>query len=182
VLRNRYGITEEQALEKAEASAVAIRSLALVRKPLKGAFDLAHLQAIHRYLFQDVYDWAGQLRTVDMTKGATRFAHFGHIAGAAADVFTKLAKEQCLRGLNADEFSHRAAFYLGELNALHPFREGNGRTQRAFLLHVAFACGYYVAWEKMDREALLAASIASFNGKLEPLAALIRRGLSDAST
>src|SRR5580692_3694198 len=129
VLRNRLDIADEATLEQTEAAFVATRSYELSQTPLKGGFDLAHLQAIHRYLFGDVYEWAGKLRTTDISKGGNRFAHHAHIEGAAAAIFTQLAKEKHLTGLGPAAFSDRAAYYLGELNALHSFREGNGRTQ-----------------------------------------------------
>jgi cell filamentation protein len=75
VLKNRFGITDEATLEETEASLVALRSYALAQQPLAGSFDLAHLQAIHRYLFGDVYEWAGRLRTIDIAKGGNAFAH-----------------------------------------------------------------------------------------------------------
>ncbi len=127
VLRNRLGITDESELEKAEASFVAWRSYELSQKPIAGHFDLAHLQAIHRHLFGDVYDWAGEIRTIDLSKGNSYFANHARIVGAASPIFEKLAKEQSLKGLDTAAFSERAAYYLGEINALHPFREGNGR-------------------------------------------------------
>lgn len=180
VLKNRLGITDETALEKSEAAHVAIRSFELSQKPLKGRFDLEHLQAIHRYLFQDVYEWAGELRTIDMSKGGHMFAHHTHIQSAATPIFGQLAQEKHLAGLATDAFSRRAAHYLGELNALHPFREGNGRTQREFISQLATANSYYIAWENVKREDMLQASIASFKGDISPLAALIRENLSPA--
>jgi cell filamentation protein len=164
VLKNRLNIADETSLEQTEADIVAARSYELSRTPLKGRFDLAHLQAIHKYLFGDLYEWAGQLRTIDISKGGNRFAHHGHIESAAASVFQQLAKENRLAGLGPAGFSDRAAYYLGELNALHPFREGNGRAQREFISHLAHANGYYVAWENIGPAELLAASIASFHG------------------
>ena len=164
VLKNRLNIADETSLEQTEADIVAARSYELSRTPLKGRFDLAHLQAIHKYLFGDLYEWAGQLPTIDISKGGNRFAHHGHIESAAASVFQQLAKENYLAGLRVEVFSHRAAYYLGELNALHPFREGNGRAQREFISHLAHANGYYVAWENIGPAELLAASIASFHG------------------
>ncbi|HUE02470.1 MAG TPA: hypothetical protein VMR62_23075 [Bryobacteraceae bacterium] len=79
VLNNRLGITDEAVLEQAEADIVATRSYQLSQTPLKGNFDLAHLRAIHGRLFGDVYEWAGELRTIDISKGGARFAHYGHI-------------------------------------------------------------------------------------------------------
>lgn len=181
VLKNRLGITDEAALEKREAAHVAIRSYELTQNPLKGRFDLDHLQAIHRYLFQDVYQWAGELRTIDISKGNQLFAHHLHIESAAAPVFKQLAEEKHLAGLGPAAFSARAAHYLGEINALHPFREGNGRTQREFISHLAQTNGYYIAWENVNRSDMLEASIASFKGDTSKLAALIRDNLSSGA-
>jgi cell filamentation protein len=177
VLKNRLGITEAALLEQIEAAFVAARSYELARQPLQGHFDLAHLQAIHRYLFGDVYEWAGELRSIDIRKGGHRFAHHAHIRNAAAPIFKQLADENRLAGLGPAAFSSRAAHYHGELNALHPFREGNGRAQREFLSHLAQAAGYYIAWEYMNHAHLLEASIESFRGDISALAALIRDNL-----
>ena len=178
VLKNRLGITDVAILEQIEADIVAGRSFELSQKPLQGRFDLAHLQAIHKRLFGDLYDWAGELRTIDVSKGGNRFAHHARIEGAATPIFQQLAKEKHLAGLSLDTFSDRAAYYLGELNARHPFREGNGRAQREFVSHLAQANGYYIAWENIDPATLLAASIDSFNGDSSPLVRLIRENLS----
>jgi cell filamentation protein len=177
ILKNRLGIVDGAMLEEVEASLVAARSYELSRAPLKGAFDLAHLQAIHRYLFHDVYDWAGELRTIDIGKGGNQFSHHAYIAIAATELFKTLAAEEHLSGLAPAVFSQRAAHYLGELNALHAFREGNGRAQREFMSHLAQASGYYIAWENMKPADMLQASIDSFNGDISKLAALIRDNL-----
>jgi cell filamentation protein len=177
VLKNRLGIADAATLEQTEAALVATRSYELSQNPLKGRFDLTHLQAIHRYLFGDQYEWAGQLRTVDIGKGGHLFAHHAHIANAAAPIFKRLAEERHLAGLAPAAFSDREAHYLGELNALHPFREGNGRAQREFVSHLAQAAGYYVAWENATQEDMLEASIQSFKGDTSKLAAIVRENL-----
>jgi fido (protein-threonine AMPylation protein) len=180
VLRNRLGIADEATLEQAEADIVVTRSYELAQTPLKGGFDLANLQAIHRYLFGDIYEWSGQLRTMDISKGGNRFAHHAHIEGAATPIFAQLAKETHLAGLGPAAFSDRAAYYLGEMNALHPFREGNGRSQREFISHLAQANGFYIAWECVSHADMLAAAIQSFHGDTSKLATLIRTNLSAA--
>jgi len=177
VLKNRLGIADAATLEQTEADFAAARSRELSQNPLKGRFDLAHLQTLHRYLFGDVYEWAGQLRTVDIGKGGHLFAHHAHIANAAEPIFKQLAEEQHLAGLAPAAFSDRAAHYLGELNALHPFREGNGREQREFVSHLAQATGYYIAWENVTQQDMLEASIQSFKGETSKLAAIIRENL-----
>src|SRR5580698_9316796 len=108
VLINRLGITDQSTLEQIEAALVATRSYELSQTPLKGRFDLAHLQAIHKHLFGDLYEWAGQLRTVDINKGGNRFANHMQIESAAAPIFQQLAKEKHLAGLGAEAFSDRA--------------------------------------------------------------------------
>jgi fido (protein-threonine AMPylation protein) len=178
VLRNRFGLTDEQELEAAEASLSALRSYELAQNPLVGAFDLAHLQSLHRYLFGDLYEWAGQLRTIDITRGRNSFAHHAYIVSAGAALFGELAKEQHLAGLDPERFSARAGHYLGEINALHPFRDGNGRAQREFTSHLAAKCGYYIAWEVVTREQMLEASIESFEGSAAKLVRIIRSSLS----
>src|SRR5271157_553793 len=96
VLRNRLGITDAATLEQAEAALVATRSYELSQAPLKGRFDLAHLQAIHRYLFGDMYDGAGQLRTIDISKGGHLFAHHALIGSAAARSLSGLLRRSTL--------------------------------------------------------------------------------------
>ena len=120
------------------------------------------------------------MRTIDIGKGGNRFANHMRIESAAAPIFQQLAKENHLAGLGAEAFSSRGAYYLGELNALHPFREGNGRAQREFISHLANANGYYVAWENMALADVLAASIASFHGDKSALVGLILENLSNA--
>ena len=174
VLKNRLGLTDTIKLEETEAALAAARSFDLARKPLAGNFDLAHLKAMHRYLFGDVYEWAGQIRTIDSTKGDSRFANYQYIETAANAVFQKLAGENYLAGLPEDKFSERAAYYLGEINALHPFREGNGRAQREFISHLAYKNGFYIEWQHMTQEEMVQASIESFKGDCSKFAAYIR--------
>jgi cell filamentation protein len=162
VLKNKLGIKDGEELKKAEASLVAWRSFQLSAKPIQGCFDLDHLKAIHKHLFGDIYEWAGELRNIDLAKENSYFANHLYIARAARLIFTKLAQENYLAGLDAAEFSERAAYYLGEINALHPFREGNGRAQREFINHLAYRNGYYIDWTNVGEKELLQASIDSF--------------------
>jgi cell filamentation protein len=178
VLNNRLGITDADLLDQTEAALVGTRSYELARTPLQGGFDLPHLQAIHRHLFGDVYEWAGELRSVDISKDGHLFAHHAYLQRAGESIFTQLAGERHLAGLDSEAFSARAAHYLGELNALHPFREGNGRTQREFISHLAQANGYYIAWENVGQSEILQASVESFRGDTSKLADIIRANLS----
>lgn len=129
---------------------------------MPGKFDLAHLQAIHKRLFGDVYDWAGVIRTVDISKGQTRFANFQQIGSYAPEITRPLQREQLLRGLDVDTFSERAGHYLGELNVLHPFREGNGRSIREFVGQLARGAGYAMEWSGIERSEMIQASIKAY--------------------
>lgn len=174
VLKNRFGITDQAALDQVEADIVAARSYELRQQPLSGNFDLPHLQAMHRYLFGDIYEWAGELRTVDVSKGNSRFAHHNFIRDAGNQIFQGLSREQCLAGLDLNAFSDRAGYYLGEINALHPFREGNGRAQREFISHLGYENGYVIEWQNITQDQVLQAAIRSYNGDSLQLAGLIR--------
>jgi len=122
------------------------RAAQLEHAGITGKFDSAHLRAIHRYLFQDVFPWAGDFRLVNLAKGNSAFGPVMHIAAALDDALVKLSRENLLTGLPAPIFAQRAAFYLGEINAIHPFREGNGRTQREFIRQLALHAGHPLSW------------------------------------
>lgn len=178
ILKNKLGIGDEDELNKAEASLVAWRSFQLSQKLIQGCFDLNHLKAIHKHLFQDVYEWAGELRDIDLAKGDSYFANHTHIISAARPIFQKLAKEGYLKGLDSTTFSERAAYYLGELNALHSFREGNGRVQREFINHLAYKHGYFIEWKNVSQTDMIQAAIDSFQrGDNTKFAAFIRDNL-----
>ncbi|EJW5844163.1 Fic family protein [Salmonella enterica subsp. enterica serovar Kentucky] len=179
VLRNRLGLKDEATLERTEATLAYLRSVELAREPVRGKFDLEHMKEIHKKLFGDVYEWAGQLRTVDISKGGTKFAHFGHIEGYAPTLTKQLARENHLRGLDPEEFSRRAGHYMGELNVLHPFREGNGRTLREFVGQLAREAGYHIEWSRIERQEMTRASIEAYRGDSRMMAELIRANLTD---
>ena len=173
VLRNKLGITDGLALAQREGELAFVRTLQLRQLPVKGHFDLAHLRAIHRHIFQDLYTWAGEIRTVTISKDHTLFALPQYIQSYGDQIFAHLQHEARLTGLDHDEFARRAGYYLGEINALHPFREGNGRTQREFMAQLAWQAGYLLDWTKVERAAMIEASIQSANGDSAPFEALL---------
>jgi cell filamentation protein len=158
ILRNLRGLTDPRELAAFEARNTHRRLAELLEAPLSGRFDTAHLKAIHRYIFQDVFEWAGQFRTVDISKGGYLFGRAAFLETALGQTFGKLATEDCLAGLSADKFAERAAYYLGELNAAHPFREGNGRTQREFIRELGLKAGHYVDWRRTTPAEMIEAS------------------------
>lgn len=177
VLRNKLGLKTQAELDDAEARIVSALDVALARKPLPGLFDYPHLKAIHAYLFDPMYDWAGQQRTVNIAKGSTQFCLTEHLASYSVEVFGTVSRYLRSGRQTKDDASGALARILGDINALHPFREGNGRAQRAFVRHLAGATGHSLSWAGVDADENVAASIAAMTMSYEPLTALIRQHL-----
>ena len=133
--------------------------------------------------FQDIFPWAGDLRVVNISKGNSHFAPAVHIASALAETLAKLKAESLLINLTPQPFAARAAFYLGEINAIHPFREGNGRTQRELIRQLALHAGRPLSWAGFTQDEMTNASILSHNlGDNSQLAAIIERALISTRT
>jgi len=166
-------------LERRERLHATGRLVGLTIKPVRGSFDLVHLQRIHHAIFQDVYEWAGQLRSVDISKGFMRFASAAYLQEGATDIFGQLALDNYLRGLSEKEFAKSAASYLSDVNALHPFREGNGRAQREFFRELALKAGYAIDWSVTTDKKMVNASIEGMAGNNKPFnhlgVAILRR-------
>jgi cell filamentation protein len=172
VLRNNLGIRDAAGLARVEADLTNWNGLCLAAEPIPGDFDLAHLRAFHRFLFRDLYDWAGELRTVSLAK-ADLFCMPEHIESYGAEIFGTLADERHLRGLNLERFVDRLAHHFANANALHPFREGNGRAQRAFFAQLAAEAGYRLDWQLVDPQRNIDASAAAMQGNEKPLRELL---------
>jgi cell filamentation protein len=173
IFRNRLGLTNRAELATAEKRLTTARIGQLRKRRLPGTYDLVHLRAFHWTIFQDVYPWAGQLRTVLIVKAGASFCLPRQIESTAADVFGRLAEAHHLRGRTRESFLDGLTTLLSEVNALHPFREGNGRTQRAFLSQLARDAGYRLRWEHVDRDANIDAARAAADGDLVPMRALL---------
>lgn len=158
VLSNLLGARDELTLAVAEGRLTYHQEMRVHGEPELVPGDLDVAQAVHRWLFGAVYAWAGELRTVQISKDDSTFALPEHLHSAADEVFKRLSADGFLRGRGAAEFAAGAARLLGDLNALHPFRDGNGRTQRAFLQIVADRAGWQVAWASVSAEEMLSAS------------------------
>ena len=156
-LINRLGITDTQALNEAEAAISEVAFAELIANPIEPTFNLEHLCRIHHYLFRDIYEWAGQLRQTEISKGGQLFLPYRNIEDVAAEVFYQLQKDSFLRELDETEFAYKAAYYLGRVNMIHPFREGNGRVQRIFLDQLAELSGYAFQWSGVSGERMAAA-------------------------
>jgi len=171
-LRNLLGAKSSQELKEREPQVVFANELELASIFIPRSNDLAEVLAIHKQLFKGVYDWAGQIRAVDIRKngrGTEYFLVVSKILDAGNYVFTEFAKESYLKGLDKETFIKRLTYYYDQLNYIHPFREGNGRTQRVFWSRVAYDAGYDINWTGVldgenDKASRLAAEDMDLSG------------------
>jgi cell filamentation protein len=172
ILRNHLGLTDRDVLHEFEDDVSTAALADLKVRPLAGRFDLTHLQAFHRRIFGKVYPWAGEIRTVAIAK-TDMFCLPQHIEPYSREVFGSLAAENHLRGLARKQFVERLTHFFAEVNAIHPFREGNGRSQRAFFHQLARQAGWPIDWTGLDADENVEASIASLRGDNAPLRTLL---------
>lgn len=169
IIENKLGIEDPVLLKNAEAEIVFLRLVELGSKPIQGAYDFEHLKAIHRHLFSDIYTMAGKIRSVNIAKDGSAFCYAQFIDDIQNEIFNRLKQDKYLKGLGNKEFAVKLAELSSDLNALHPFREGNGRTIREFLSQLSENAGYQLLFQNAQKEDRLAADIAAFKGNLEPL-------------
>ena len=179
VLRNKLGLRTAEELQAAEREITHAALIFLKESPVPPSYNLAHLCTIHRRIFGDIYDWAGQLRAVAIAKGSW-FCLPQYIESSAAEIFQALHGESLLHGLPRDVFTERLTYYLGEVNAVHPFREGNGRAQRAFFEQLASDAGYILDWQHLDADRNVAASAAIMHGDPAPMRKMLDELLREA--
>ncbi len=178
VMRNRLGIRQAQRLEQAAWELTALRAATIELGPL--IRGLPHLCAIHRQLYQDIFDWAGQLREIDIYQGDTRFCHFAYIEKEGNALFQELEGEGYLVGLATDKFIERLAHYYCEINVLHPFRIGSGMAQRIFFEQLAIHAGYTLDWRNIAVDVWNQANQSGAMGDLSALQTIFRKVVSEA--
>lgn len=165
-LINKFHIKDKTKLESLERDLTALRIKELLQNPIQGDFDLQHLQNIHKHIFQDLFYWAGELRTIRMSKGIM-FAYPENIKTEGNRYFSMLKAENYLLNLPLDLFCEKLAFYKAEINMLHPFRDGNGRALREFFRCLIAYNGYQIVFP-LDKTQYLQAMILSPND-IDPL-------------
>lgn len=161
VIRNKLGIEDAGKLHIAEREITSLRIANAKVNVIKGNFDLTHLKKIHKYIFGDIYAWAGEIRWVNIAKG-NMFCNYEFIESNADSLFKKIKEENYLKGISKEEVPLRLAYYLSEINVLHPFREGNGRVQRLFIEYLAENAGYSVDFSQVTDKQMVKASAESF--------------------
>ena len=178
VLKNRLGIRDAATLDLVE------RRINMQRAEMgipTGNFDLDHLCAIHHHLFQDVYEWAGQIRTVEIAKDGHQFQFKDYIKTGMADVHRRLEQSDFLRHLRPGDFAEGAAQIIGDINYVHPFREGNGRTQLFYLQQLADQARHPIDLQRLEPARWLDASRSAHVGDYGPMAEEIDKALLERS-
>lgn len=168
VLINKLNITDEKDLYDAERGLVTLRTAQLNEEPIKGYFDFNHLKSIHKFLFQDVYRWAGDIRNCNIAK-QDLFCLCEYIDSFANDIFGRLKKEQYFIKYSYEIKLKKLVELFADINALHPFREGNGRSQREFIEELARINGIDLNLTTVSKEDMIIASHDSINGHYEKL-------------
>lgn len=155
-LINKFEVKDAEKLQDLEAAFFPLQ----ISEPLPlGDFNYDHLKTIHRHLFGELYEWAGEERSVDIIKGHSHFARKEFITPELNKLFLKLKSDNYLKDLGHTEFCKKLSFYFNEINAAHPFREGNGRTLRVFCDVLSEKSGYHLDWTRVETEEYIHANI-----------------------
>ncbi len=161
VLKNKLNIRDNKLLKTAEEEITLIKQMELLKNPIKGNFTKAHLMNIHKYIFEDIYPFAGKIRREQISKADTMFYPPNLIDRELDKVFAKIKEKNMLKETDEEKVFDNLAYVMAELNIIHPFREGNGRSIREFIRLMAKRMGYELNWGNVDKEELLEASILS---------------------
>lgn len=176
VLINKYGLQDGKALANVEVVVVSAKAAMWDANPQMDTFDFAHYRAIHQWLFSDLYEWAGQVRTIDLAKKGTHFCPAKDINSMAQAVFRRLREKAYFTDLQKSSFVGQLTDFYQRTNELHPFREGNGRTQRLFLSQLCRHAGYRLDFSQVDADLLMIATIQAAQGTDQ----LLRQVMEDA--
>lgn len=169
VLINKPDIRDERELAEAEGVITAAKIALLLSEPYKGEFNAAHYCDIHRFIMGDLYEWAGCIRTVELSKKGTSFHSAKGLEKDMGKLFELLNRQKCFAGLSHDDFAARIAEFYSDLNMLHPFREGNGRSQRVLITQLIERAGMSIDFSACDKDMLMIATIHAAHGVMDYL-------------
>ena len=161
LLKNKLNIRDNKLLKTAEEEITLIKQMELLKNPIKGNFTKTHLLNIHKFIFEDIYSFAGKIRREQISKADTMFYPPNLIDRELDKVFAKIKEKNMLKETDEEKVFDNLAYVMAELNIIHPFREGNGRSIREFIRLMAKRMGYNLNWGNVDKEELLEASILS---------------------
>ena len=161
VLKNKLNIRNRDELKQAEEEITALKQYMLMESPIKGKFTKTQLMNIHRCLFEDIYPFAGHIRREQISKGDTMFFPPHLISQELDKVFTKLHREKMLHEIDKKRQIEHLSYIMSELNVIHPFREGNGRSIRELIRCMALYYGFSLDWSLVDRDTMIDAAVRS---------------------
>lgn len=176
-LENNLGITDTKTLTSLERQITAPMLIALQKAPIQETYDLKHLCGIHKRLFGRVYPFAGKVRAVEIAKGGRLFLPHAIISVVSAKLFLELRNENYLLRYDKEKFCQRIGYYFASINTIHPFREGNGRTQRILIDQLAAKNGYKINWAAISGFSIAEASAAALAG--DKAAKLVKNNLKN---
>ena len=165
-LVNKLGIRDEKKLSEIEAQITFAKAVMLEETPIDDDFGFEHFKKIHDFLLCDLYEWAGQVRTVDISKKRTKFLDAASVESIGTKCFAKV-KDGYFENLSFDEFVKRIAEFYNDVNYIHPFREGNGRTQRIYFAQLIRHYGYDINFADVDTDELMIATIQASSGVMD---------------
>ena len=176
VLKNKLGIMNDKLLTQAERKITALKLAELEHNPISGELNFDYLRKIHRFLFGDIYEWAGENRKIDISRGNI-FCMHEIIDVCMNQLMDELKAEGFLNSLDRNDVLKRLAYYLGEMNTIHPFREGNGRAQRAFIRELATRNSIRLVFDKITPKEMIEASDKTFHHEYEMMESLLKRAV-----
>jgi len=169
VLINKLNIRDEQELSDIEMIITAAKIKLLLDADYDGVIDAQYYCGLHKEIFGDIYEWAGSYRTADLSKKGTRFHKADDLERATEKLFDRLVSCEYFTHDSKEEYVSDIAEFYSDLNLLHPFREGNGRTQRVLMTKLIERAGYSIDFAKCDRDLLMIATIRAAQGVMDLL-------------
>lgn len=172
VLVNKLGIQNQDQLDENETLIVGVKSLQFELAPFPEPLDFDYYKKLHRFLFDELYEWAGTVRSIDLSKQHTRFCPASEIESLAGRMFSRIEQMDFLCGLPRNDFIAELTDFYSSVNYLHPFREGNGRIQRLYFRQLAQRAGYKLDFAAVDSDRMMIATIHAASGVEETLRSL----------
>ena len=173
ILKNKLGIKDEKLLKEYETRIVAFKIATISTVILPMDYTPERLKSIHKYLFDDIFYFAGEYREENITKGNFRFSEFEYIEENIQRIFNNIKIDE-MKKMSFNDFVKQISYIMTELNVLHPFREGNGRTIRELVREICFDCGYVIDWYEINHDDILRASIKAVVDETEQIKMLRR--------
>ena len=169
VLINKLGIQDQSELNSVERQFVLLKSSQAEQETIFKNIDFNFYKKLHKQLFGDLYEWAGTVRSMNISKKGTVFCNFEDIERIGTLKFQRLAEQNYLKGLTKSRFIDELTEFYHDMNMLHPFREGNGRTLRLFITLLVRNAGYTLNFSDCDSDLLMIATIKAAQGDLSSL-------------